>query len=460
MARIEHPELTALLEKYGRPAPRYTSYPPIPYWGTVTADDVTAWLAEGPSSGALSLYTHIPFCTKRCWYCACSVVITPLAAPVHRYLSALLREMALVRERLGPGRTVSQYHLGGGTPTTLRPQDLTRLVQTARSLFDFEDGLEMSIELDPRTVSPEDLAHLRSLGFNRLSFGVQDFDERVQVEVNRILPYGRMATLMEAAGTLGYLSVNFDLIYGLPGQNRERFARTIDRVIELHPHRLAIYNFAYLPDRFPHQGNIAAANLPEPRARTEIIMRARTQLERAGYVPLGLDHFALKQDTLAAANRHGTMQRNFMGYTTQAGTDLLAFGLTGISEFNGCYWQNEKKLSCYERAVTAGRLPVARGKVLDADDRLRQAAISALFCRGRVDFYDLEQRFCTGVDGYFAEELEALIPLARDGLVEVHLQGVAVTELGRHFLRNIALIFDRYAKHRGAESVGGYSSAV
>ena len=193
------------------------------------------WLGGGASSGPLSLYTHIPFCTKRCWYCACSVVITPHAAPVHRYLIVLLREMELVREQLGPGRTVSQYHLGGGTPTTLGPEDLTRLAETARSLFDFEDGLEMSIELDPRTVSPEDLAHLRSLGFNRLSFGVQDFDERVQLKVHRLLPYARMAALVEAAGTLGYLSVNFDLIYGLPGQNRERFARTIDRRIELHP---------------------------------------------------------------------------------------------------------------------------------------------------------------------------------------------------------------------------------
>ena len=449
----------SLVEKYDRPVPRYTSYPPIPYWEAATPEAVQSWLEEGGSSGSLSLYTHIPFCEERCWYCGCFVVVTRHAAPVQGYLDTVLHEMALVRRHLPPGHTVRQYHLGGGTPTALRMDGLTWLVENARALFEFEPELEMSIELDPRHVNGENLAHLRGLGFNRLSFGVQDLDPVVQAEVNRELRLSHLKGLMETARALEYSSVNFDLIYGLPGQNRERFTETIAKVAALRPQRLAIYNFAYLPETFPHQRKLAAAKLPDRQERIGIILEARTQLQSAGYEPLGMDHFALAQDSLAVACRAGTLHRNFMGYTARAGRDLLAFGVSGISEFGGRYWQNEKKLARYLRTVESGTLPVVRGLALSPRDRLRQAAISDLFCRGRISFADLEQRFGGAVREDFAAELAALAPLANDGLVEVTPGEVAVTELGRHFLRNIAVVFDDYAKRGKAPGVR-FSGAV
>jgi oxygen-independent coproporphyrinogen III oxidase len=436
--------LHGLLARYDAAAPRYTSYPPIPYWGALDAETVQGWLAAPRSGGesSLSLYTHIPFCRSRCHYCGCFVVITPHQEPAERYLGAVHREMELVAQRLGPARRVRQYHLGGGTPNFISPAAMERLVARARELFAFDDDVEMSIEVDPRHLSPREIAHLRALGFKRLSLGVQDFDEQVQAGVNRVEPYAHVERLMRAARAEGFAGVNFDLIYGLPHQTRERFARTVQRVLALGPDRLALYNFAYLPQAFPHQRKMDAAALPDAAEKLAIFLAAREAFTDNGYQAIGLDHFARHDDELARAWRAGSMRRNFMGYTTQAGTDLLAFGVSGISEFNGCYWQNEKKLVGYERTVEAGQIPVVRGLQLSAEDRLRQAVVAGLFCQGGVDFPTLGAEFGLDWRTHFAPELEGLAPLAADGLVALDAGRLRVTEPGQFFLRNIAVLFD------------------
>jgi oxygen-independent coproporphyrinogen III oxidase len=441
--------LRALLARYDGAAPRYTSYPPIPYWGALEGETVAHWLAESavpaddPSADrSLSLYTHIPFCRNRCHYCGCFVVITPHAERAEPYLEAVHREMELVAGRLGPGRSVRQYHLGGGTPNFIAPQAMERLLARARELFRFEPGAELSIEVDPRHLSPRGIKHLRGLGFTRLSLGIQDFDEHVQAGVNRVEPVAHVRRLMDAARAEGFAGVNFDLIYGLPHQTRERFGRTVEEVLALGPDRVAIYNFAYLPKAFPHQRKMDATALPDAEEKLAIFLAARERFLSGGYAAIGLDHFAREQDELAIARRAGTMRRNFMGYTTQAGTDLLAFGVSGISEFNGRYWQNEKKLARYERCVAEGRLPAVRGLLLDDEDRLCQAVVSDLFCQGVVDFAALGRRFGLDARRRFAAELNLLEPLADDDLVTLSGERLSVTELGQFFLRNIAVVFD------------------
>jgi len=443
-ASCSREELAALTGKYERRAPRYTSYPPIPYWGEVTGERVGQWLEE-PAEGPVSLYTHIPFCRERCTYCGCFVVISPHHKPVNAYLEALHAEMERARSRMPKARVVRQYHLGGGSPTYLDGAEMTSLVEKARALFDFESGAEMSIEVDPRTVGQDDVARLRSLGFNRLSLGVQDFDPAVQEEVNRRQPAPLVAKLVSAARRLGFLSVNFDLIYGLPHQTRATFARTMEQVVQMAPDRVALYNFAHLPHLFPHQRSMDTAVLPSAEEKLGIFLDARERMLGAGYASIGLDHFARNGDDLAVAWDNGTLRRNFMGYTTQAGTDLIGFGVSAISEYQGRYWQNEKKLSRYERQVQGGRLPAVRGMELSADDRLRQAVMTGLFCRGRVTASEIKSRYGVDFGAYFGEALSALRPLAEDGLVRVTAAGVDVTELGKLFLRNIAHAFDAYA---------------
>ena len=439
--------LAALIGKYEGRAPRYTSYPPIPYWGELDAAQVEPWL-RGQADGPLSLYTHIPFCRSHCSYCGCFVIISPHRKPVDGYLEAVHREMAAVRERLPAAPRVRQYHLGGGTPTYISREDMTALVERARALFPFEPDVEMSIEVDPRTVSPEDLAHLHALGFNRVSLGVQDFETPVQERVNRRQPAEQVVRLVEAARGLDFLSVNFDLIYGLPLQTRSTFERTLNQVLALAPDRIALYNFAHLPNLFTHQRRIDPAELPPPEEKLAIFLDARERLMGGSYLSIGMDHFARQGDELAAAWQEGTLRRNFMGYTTQAGTNLVGFGVSAISELQGYYWQNEKKLSRYERSLGEGRLPIVKGMALSADDRLRQAVITALFCQGRLDGEDIGRRFGVDCAAVFAPALRALEPMVADGLVRLEAGGVTVTELGRLFLRNIAQAFDGYAGDR------------
>ena len=441
-----HQKLQSLLEKYDGAGPRYTSYPPIPYWSDVDAGAVAGWLAEPREGGdpSLSLYTHIPFCRSRCHYCGCFVIITPHRDPAERYLQAVHREMELTAECLGPGTPVRQYHLGGGTPNFISMAAMGKLVDKANALFPFEEGMEMSLEVDPRHLGRGEVKALAALGFNRISLGVQDFDEAVQVGVNRVEPFEHVAGLMDQLRGAGFGGINFDLIYGLPHQNRRGFEGTMKRVLQLRPHRLALYNFAYLPQAFPHQRKMDAKALPGPEEKLAIFLLARELLLDNGYVAMGMDHFALASDELSIAYENGTMRRNFMGYTTRAGADLLAFGVSGISEFNGRFWQNEKKLAGYHRLIDAGTLPAVRGMALDREDRLRQAVIAALFCQGGLNFPALEADFGGNLKEHLAPQLERLAPLSDDGLVELDDGNLRVTELGRFFLRNIAMVFDRH----------------
>ncbi len=442
--------LAGLIGKYEGRAPRYTSYPPIPYWGEAGGNEVEVYLSTG-APGPLSLYTHIPFCRSHCSYCGCFVIISPHRKPVDGYLEAVHREMERVRERLPAPRPVRQYHLGGGTPTYISREDMTALVGKARSLFPFEPDAEISIEVDPRTVGPDDLAHLRALGFNRVSLGVQDFDPDVQEQVNRRQPARLVVRLVEAGRRLGYSGINFDLIYGLPRQTRATFERTMAQVLELAPDRIALYNFAHLPHLFSHQRRIVPEELPGAEEKLGIFLDARERLIAGGYLSIGMDHFARSGDELARAWQAGTLRRNFMGYTTQAGTDLIGFGVSAISEFGARYWQNEKKLSRYERSLQEGKLPVVRGMELSAEDRLRRDVITALFCQGGLSAETLRREHGVDFAAHFAAALRALEPMAADGLVRVHAAGVEVTELGRLFLRNIAQAFDEYGRPEAAD---------
>lgn len=454
--------LEPLLAKYDSAVPRYTSYPPIPYWGEVNSREVAGWLEQpcSRSDPSLSLYTHIPFCRSRCHYCGCFVIITPHQEPAERYLAAVHREMELVAERLAEtgsntAATVSQYHLGGGTPNFISPAAMEALVTKARALFPFGENPEMSIEVDPRHLDAAELAHLRNLGFNRISLGVQDFDEQVQKGVNRIQPFGKVAEQVETARKLGFRGINFDLIYGLPHQTRESFAGTVDKVVNLRPDRLALYNFAYLPQAFPHQNKMDARALPSAEEKLAIFLQTRETLMENGYLPIGLDHFALAGDELAIAYRDGSIRRNFMGYTTQAGTEMLAFGVSAISEYNGRFWQNEKNLARYQRGVEAGNVPAVRGMTLAPEDLLRKELIYGLFCQGNVGFAHLAEKFGVDPKAHFSAELENLAPLEADGLLTLDDTGLRVSDVGQFFLRNIAVVFDAHLNNGAQGGIGG-----
>ena len=443
-----------MLRKYDVAAPRYTSYPSTPYWGKVSPAQVEAWIGEKTMQPhtSLSLYVHIPFCASRCLYCGCFVVVTSKKEQAGLYKEAVKKEMRIVRDHLaGKPAPVSQFHLGGGTPTFLTADQLQDLVAEARALYPFQREPEMGIEIDPRTVDAAYLKRLREMGFNRISLGVQDFDEGVMRAVKRMQTYEQVEKLVEAGRRLGFGSINFDLIYGLPGQTAETFARTLEQVRQLTPDRLAIYNFAHLPELFPHQRKMPAGHLPDADMKISLIGLARRKLQEWGYLQIGLDHFALPNDELAVALREGTLRRNFMGYTTQAGTDQLAFGVSAISEFHRSFWQNEKKLSRYYRTMKEGCLPVVRGMCLNDEDLLRKRVISSLFCQQRIDYRELAGRFSVDFETFMAEELEALRPMAEDGLVVRDGTGLRVTRRGQLFLRNIAMVFDPYLRREGAQ---------
>ena len=451
----------SLLARYDVSAPRYTSYPPIPYWPDAAPEDWARWIEAKPEAAhpSLSLYLHIPFCASRCWYCGCCVIVTQHRDRGERYAETLALEMELVKRRLKGDTPVRQFHFGGGTPNYLNLDTLGGLVETARRRFPFADDVEISIEVDPRTVDPREMGRLRSLGFNRLSLGIQDFDEDVQRAVNRVQPFAMVQRLMRAARAEGFDGINFDLIYGLPRQTQATFRATLDRVRELAPDRLAVYQFAHLPQAMPYQRRFDPATVPDRDTKLEIFQAARERLLEWGYIPIGLDHFALPEDELAVALGNGSLQRNFMGYTTKAGTDLLAFGLSSVSDYNGAIWQNEKILARYNRAVRAGIVPVTKGMRLSPDDQLRKAVIGGLFCGGRVDLRRIAQLFGIDPRRTLRAELEALKPLAADGLVEIDAREIRITERGQFFLRNVALVFDAY---HGSDSriAQSYSRAV
>ena len=440
-----------LLRRFDIAGPRYTSYPTADrFHAGIDAErhgETLALRAFGPAATQpLSVYVHIPFCESVCYYCACNKVVTRHHERAAVYVDALEAEMALVHRRLGARALVSQLHFGGGTPTFLADLELSMLMALLHRHFRLAADAEISIEVDPRTIDVARLRHLRTLGFNRLSFGVQDFDPDVQRAVHREQSLESVTALMGAARDLGFRSINVDLIHGLPRQTPTSFARTIDQVAALRPDRIALYGYAHLPHRFKPQRRIDTAALPPAPDKLRMLAGAIAGFIARGYSYIGMDHFALADDPLAVAKREGRLHRNFQGYSTQPDCDLVALGVSAISKVGASFAQNVKTLPEYYAALREGRLPVERGLTLDQDDLVRRDAIMALMCQGRLEFDPIERSHGIVVADYFAPELERLRQFAADGLVTVDARGVQVTPMGWFFVRAVAMAFDRYLK--------------
>lgn len=440
-----------LLRRYDVAGPRYTSYPTADrFVEAFTVEQYQRALSQRGSGSLvgggmpLSLYVHVPFCESVCYYCACNKVITRHHERAAEYLQALNTEMDLTLVHLGRAAAVSQLHLGGGSPTFLSDAELTQLMQDVRSRFRLAPGAEISIEVDPRTVTEQRLAHLRVLGFNRLSFGVQDFDAEVQKAVHRIQSFESVEALMLQARALGFESTNMDLIYGLPLQTPASFARTIAQVAALKPDRIALYGYAHLPQRFKPQRRIDGTQLPVAADKLHMLSGAISGFMANGYSYIGMDHFALPTDSLAVAKRQGRLHRNFQGYSTQADCDLIGLGVSAIGRVGATYSQNAKTLPEYYDALRQGQLPVVRGLALTRDDLLRRAMIMALMCQGRVEFESIELAHLIKVREYFGPELARLAPLEEAGMVTVTADAIEVTALGWYFVRAVAMVFDRY----------------
>ena len=446
---------TDILQKFDVPGPRYTSYP--------TADRfVEAYgeaqylqalqerrLSPRAVSSPLSLYVHLPFCASLCYYCACNKIITGNYQRALDYLEDLQRELDLLLPHLGEGQTVSQVHLGGGTPTFYKDKELHALVRMLQTAFQWQDGGEYAIEVDPRTVDDERLDTLWSMGFNRLSMGVQDLDPHVQLAVNRVQTIEEISRLMQSARRIGFASINLDLIYGLPLQSLASWERSLQSVLALRPDRLAMYGYAHLPARFKPQRHIAIETLPMGADKTRMLAMALQMLQDAGYVYIGMDHFALPEDGLAVAKRQGRLHRNFQGYSTRPDGDLIALGVSAIGSMGTSYVQNARSLDEYSDLLNQGRLPVVKGLSLTRDDLARRSIIMALMCQGRVELADIEQSHLLEFQHYFARELLQLQDFVNQGMVKLDAHVIEVTAAGWYVVRAIAMVFDKYAQADG-----------
>ena len=455
-----------LLTRYDRPGPRYTSYPTaVEFHAGVNEQVYRDKLVQADREAAdpLSIYVHLPFCEARCSYCGCHVVITKHRDVEANYLDYLEREINLVAAALPNRRTVSQMHWGGGTPTYSSAADLKKISGWMRRHFSFTPDAEIGIEVDPRVTSVEQLEVLRAEGFNRLSLGVQDFAPEVQQAVNRVQSYELTRDIIDAGRRLGYSSVNIDLIYGLPYQTIEGFSRTLDQVLTLRPDRVAVYSFAFVPWIRAHMKHLPEEALPAGSLKLELLARTIDAFVGAGYRQIGMDHFARPDDELARAIDKRSLHRNFMGYTVQSARDMIAFGVSGIGDVQGAFIQNVKKLSEYYTALDAGRLPVERGYALDADDLIRRRVITELMCNSHLQMPEIERAFGISFPQYFAAELAELTGAgspATDGLVRVTDSAIDVTATGRLFIRNVAMVFDRYHRARTAEAKPVFSRTV
>ena len=442
-------ELTPeLLARYDRPGPRYTSYPTaVEFTDAFGAGDYAGRLATAAErpDGPLSLYVHLPFCEARCSFCGCHVVIARRESVADAYLGRVVDEAKILADRLGDRRTITQYHWGGGTPTYYSPDDLAFLHRSILEHFTLADDAEVALEVDPRVTTREHLETLRELGFNRLSLGVQDFDPAVQEAIGRHQTEEETLDLYRDARELGFTSINVDLIYGLPGQTVESFGVTMDEIITMRPDRLAVYSFAYVPWVKPNQKRIDPDTLPGRDDKFALLSLVSERLVGGGYRAIGMDHFALPDDELSIAAADGTLSRNFMGYTTKRGTEMIALGTSGISDVAGAYAQNHKRLNSYYTSVDAGELPIERGVALSDDDRIRRYVITELMCNSQVVYADVEERFGIDFAAYFADELgRVAASLVPEGLATVDTDAVRATELGSIFIRNVAMTFDAY----------------
>ena len=437
-----------LIEKYDYAGPRYTSYPTAPQFHEGFGAEQYRKVAAGTNASGdpLSLYFHIPFCDTVCYYCACNKVVTKDRGQAHPYLQSLYREIAMQGELFDRNRKVEQLHWGGGTPTFISHDEMRELMRVTGEHFNLadDDTGEYSIEVDPREANAESIALLREIGFNRMSLGVQDFDPRVQRAVNRIQSEEQTMAVLQAARDEGFRSISIDLIYGLSFQSVESFTRTLDRIIEVGPDRLSVFNYAHLPERFMPQRRINEDDLPSPEEKLDILNMTIEHLTAAGYVFIGMDHFARPDDELAIAQRDGTLYRNFQGYSTHSECDLVALGVTSIGMVGNTYSQNVRTIDEYTSEIDAGKLPIFRGIELSEDDLLRRDVITRLICHFKLVYASVEQRWGIKFADYFASDLERLEGMQQDGLLEMDDSGIRVLPRGRLLIRNICMEFDKY----------------
>jgi oxygen-independent coproporphyrinogen-3 oxidase len=449
------------LARYNRPGPRYTSYPTAPVWNDAFGpDDLEKVHAEAEQARTpLSLYMHLPFCESLCLFCACNVIIQKDKRVAMPYVEVLKREIEHVGRGISRERPVVQFHWGGGTPTYLTPEQIADLFQFSRQHFQFSADAEIGIEIDPRVTTRAHLETLRGLGFNRLSMGIQDFHPEVQAAIHRIQPFELTRDLLMAARELNFDSINVDLIYGLPYQSPERFSHTVDQILELQPDRIALFSYAHVPWLKKQQGAFAT-HLPEGMQKFEIFRSGLMKFIEAGYLYIGMDHFAKPGDELAVSQQQRTLHRNFMGYTTKAGADLYGMGVTAISAFQNAYAQNQRDLPAWQNAVADRGIATMRGYHLSDEDRLRRAVINRLLCHTVVIKEEIAREFGVKFDEYFAGELAQLEAPREDGLVLVDAKEIRATWLGRIFIRNLAMIFDPYLEKQNLNAKPLFSKTL
>jgi len=449
-------------KKYDKPGPRYTSYPTAPqfndaFTGKNYVDEIIK-TNNSKDHPDLSLYFHLPYCDTLCYFCGCNMLITRNRDRINEYINYLKKEIDLLKKYLSPNRKITQHHWGGGTPTYLNPDEITRLTSYINKSFDFKEDSENSCEIDPRELTKAHLEALRTNGFNRISMGVQDFNEKVQKAVNRIQPEDITRQTVDWVRELEFKSINLDLIYGLPFQTVEAFADTVQKIIDISPDRIAVFNYAHVPWMKKHQEIIKKEDLPAPEEKIEILKNTIEMLTGAGYEFIGMDHFAKPDDELSVALREKKLYRNFQGYSTNAGTDLYAFGITSISQLNNIYAQNFKTEKEYYKALDDGLVPTAKGYSLSDDDHIRREVIMRIMCDFELNYKSIEDKFQIDFKKYFANGLENLKAFEGDGLITVSNDGFKIKDMGRLLIRNIAINFDGYIERK--EDKAKYSRTV
>ncbi len=449
------------VNRYNRPGPRYTSYPTAPVWTDAygPADFESAMQNAETNRSPVSLYMHLPFCESLCLFCACNVIIRKDKSGTPAYLSILKKEIDHIAGRVSRDRQVAQFHWGGGTPTYLSPEQIEELFTYTRERFTFAPDAEIGIEVDPRVTSSKHLEVLRKMGFNRLSMGVQDFKEEVQKAIHRIQPYEVTRDLIANARQLGFDSINVDLIYGLPYQSAESFSHTVEQIVSLSPDRIAMFSYAHVPWLKKQQGSFVA-HLPEGMKKFDIFRNGLLKFLEAGYLYIGMDHFAKENDELAVSQRNRTLHRNFQGYTTKAGADLYGMGITAISGIQDTYAQNHRDIPSWEKAVNENGVATMRGYRLSQDDLIRREVISRLLCHTVIVKDEISKQFGIDFDEYFARELERLKMPQEDGLVILSDNEIRTAWLGRIFIRNLAMVFDPYLEKQQLASKPLFSKTL
>ncbi len=443
----------SIIQRYDLAGPRYTSYPTAPQFQESFSQSslFRAILRSNLAGRPLSLYFHIPFCETLCYYCGCNKVVTTNKGRSLPYIQRMIQELSLYAEMFAPGKEVKQLHWGGGTPTFISNDEMSLLMNSARKLFKFadDDAGEFSVEIHPGKVNAATMAHLRKLGFNRVSMGVQDFNEAVQQAVNRFNTFDEVAKLFKALREQQFKSISMDLIYGLPLQNRLTLRETLDRVIDLGPDRLSLFNYAHMPHLFKSQRLIRDEDLPSPAEKLGMLRQAIETLGRAGYIHIGMDHFAKSHDDLVIAQQQGRLQRNFQGYSTHGECDLLAVGVSSISMIDNVYVQNARELNRYQQKMDMGLLPVTKGFTLNQEDILRRFVINRLICNGELSFTEIYRRFDVVAQQHFQNELLRLQPMVQDDLIRIDSNGIEVLNKGRLLIRRVCMVFDEYLEAAG-----------